>query len=114
MARGAATSRRNCFTTAFSGSPNGFSFYTLPLTSKLVHTSGDNRQASDVWQTLLEFALKLTSAKRSFVFFCDDNSELQLRAGLDESGQQIKEDATVLQMIKLTSSHDLRVNGPDP
>src|SRR5215813_10109709 len=40
MARGAATSRRNCFTTAFSGSPNGFSFYTLPLTSKLVHTSG--------------------------------------------------------------------------
>jgi len=74
----------------------------------------DNRQASDVWQTLLEFALKLTSAKRSFVFFCDDNSELQLRAGLDESGQQIKEDATVLQMIKLTSSHDLRVNGPDP
>src|SRR5262249_37130762 len=42
MARGAATSRRNCFTTAFSGSPNGFSFYTLPLTSKLVHTSGSN------------------------------------------------------------------------
>src|SRR5215813_9843793 len=40
MARGAATSRRNCFTTAFSGFPNGFSFYTLPLTSKLVHTSG--------------------------------------------------------------------------
>src|SRR6516164_11238398 len=34
------TSRLLCSTTAFSGSPNGFSFHTLPRTSKLMHRSG--------------------------------------------------------------------------
>src|ERR1700757_2900730 len=40
----AQTSRPLCSTTAFSGSPNGFSFHRLPLTSKPVHKSGFTRQ----------------------------------------------------------------------
>jgi hypothetical protein len=57
------TSRPHCFTTAFSGSPNGFSFNRPPLTSKPVHRFGvktytkreaDANSASSILDSLTE------------------------------------------------------------
>ncbi len=51
----------------------------------------------DVLQTLLEASLRLTHAERGFVFLRQDDGELRLAAGRDESGEEIDEASSISQ-----------------
>ncbi len=64
--------------------------------ARKLNTSG---VLDDVLQTLLEAALRLTSAERGFVFLRHPDGELRLAAGRDKTGESITDDSTISRSV---------------
>jgi sigma-B regulation protein RsbU (phosphoserine phosphatase) len=64
--------------------------------ARKLNTSG---VLDDVLQTLLEAALRLTSAERGFVFLRSPDGELRLAAGRAKNGESITDDSTISRSV---------------
>ncbi|HEX6493929.1 MAG TPA: SpoIIE family protein phosphatase [Acidobacteriaceae bacterium] len=88
-----------------SGQVSGSDLEKLSLFLEAAQRFNGTQVLDDVLSTMIEYALRLTSAERGFVFLGDDIASLQLRIGRGSDGSTLLDDSKISRSILRDAAH---------
>lgn len=88
-----------------SSQSHGSDLEKLSLFLEAAQRFNGTQLLSEVLNTMIEYALRLTSAERGFVFLGDDFASLQLRCGRAQDGSALSDDSKISRSILRDAAH---------